>query len=205
MFTVRLEANKVILKRASYFLILTAAITFIATIITYMVNPDLKVVMERIGNSSPSQIKESTGIDKVWSYIVHNGFAVPLQMFILALVPIQYLYLVNIISTNSLLGVVFGIALQVDFNKGCELIISSIPHSIFEISAYCLLAGVLFELNQVIRTKIINMFKKDKEGDSIIKKILKVLRTYIAFVLPLIIIAALLETYVADIILNLFQ
>lgn len=49
------------------------------------------------------------------------------------------------------------------------------------------------------------MFKKDKEGDSIIKKILKVLRTYIAFVLPLIIIAALLETYVADIILNLFQ
>lgn len=117
MFTVRLEANKVILKRASYFLILTAAITFIATIITYMVNPDLKVVMERIGNSSPSQIKESTGIDKVWSYIVHNGFAVPLQMFILALVPIQYLYLVNIISTNSLLGVVLGLHYKLILTK----------------------------------------------------------------------------------------
>ncbi|MFB6468145.1 stage II sporulation protein M [Cytobacillus sp. Hz8] len=198
-------ANKVVLKRAIYFFIFAAAITLIATIVTYIINPDLKEVMEGIGDSSPSQIKETTGIDKVWSYIIHNGFVVPLQMFILALVPIQFLYLVNIISTNSLLGVVFGIALQADFKKGFQLIISSIPHSIFEIFAYCLLAAVLFELNQVVRVRIRNIFKKDKGEKSLIKKFLKIIRTYVVFVLPIIIVAALLETYIADIILHLLQ
>lgn len=205
MFALKFKANIVILKRAGYFIILTAAITFIATIITCIVNPDIKAVMEGIGNSAPSQIKESRGIDKVWSYIVHNGFAVPLQMFILAFVPIQFLYLANIISTSSLLGVFFGVALQASLDKGFELIISSIPHSVLELFAYCLLAAVLFELNQVIRTKIINLVKKDRERDSVIKKILIVTRTYLAFVLPLIILAALLETYAADMILHLLR
>lgn len=205
MFALKFKDNKVILKRAGYFIILTAAITFIATIITCIVNPDIKAVMEGIGNSAPSQIKESRGIDKVWSYIVHNGFAVPLQMFILAFVPIQFLYLANIISTSSLLGVFFGVALQASLDKGFELIISSIPHSVLELFAYCLLAAVLFELNQVIRTKMINLVKKDRERDSFIKKILKVTRTYLAFVLPLIILAALLETYAADMILHLLR
>lgn len=135
MFALKFKANIVILKRAGYFIILTAAITFIATIITCIVNPDIKAVMEGIGNSAPSQIKESRGIDKVWSYIVHNGFAVPLQMFILAFVPIQFLYLANIISTSSLLGVFFGVALQASLDKGFELIISSIPHSVLELFA----------------------------------------------------------------------
>ena len=205
MSTMTNVVNKVIFKRAINFFIFAAAITIIATIITYIINPDLKEVMEGIEDSSPDQIKESTGIDKVWSYIVNNGFAVPLQMFILALIPIQFLYVINIISTISLLGVLFGIVLQVDFKKGFELIISSIPHSIFEIFAYCLLAAVLFELNQVIRVKIRNIFKKDKEGNSLIKKFLKTIRTYVVFVLPIIIAAAFLETYIADIILHLFQ
>ena len=198
--------NKVVFKRAIHFFIFSAVITIIATLITYIINPDLKEVIKGIEDRSPDQIKESTGIDKVWSYIVNNGFAVPLQMFILALIPIPFLYLVNIISTISyLLGVLFGIVLQADFEKGFELVISSIPHTSFEIFAYCLLAAVLFELNQVIRVKIRNIFKKDKEGNSLIKKFLKTISTYVVFVLPIIIAAALLETYIADKILHLFQ
>lgn len=201
----KLESNKVMLKRSSYFFILTAIITLIATIMTYMMNPDAKEVMEGVGNSSPNQIQESTGIDKVWSYIVHNGFFVPMQMFIFAFVPIQFLYLINIISTSSLLGVAFGVALRIDWNKGMDLIISSIPHSMVEISAYCLLAAVLFELNQIVRTKMISLFKKEKGRKSLMKKFQKVIKTYVAFVLPLIMIAAILETYVADMVLNLFH
>ncbi|MED4718732.1 stage II sporulation protein M [Bacillus badius] len=200
--------NKVLIKRAINFFIYAVAVTIIATIITYIINPDLKEVMggmEGLEDSSSVQIKESTGMDKVWSYVVHNGFTVPLQMFILALIPIQFLYFVNIISTISLLGVVFGIVLQADFVKGFELIISSIPHSIFEIFAYCLLAAVLFELNQVVRIKLGNIFRKAKERNSFIKKFLKTIRTYVVFVLPIIFVAAFLETYIADTILNLFQ
>lgn len=110
-------------------------------------------------------------------------------------------YYFNYFSTWSF----FGLALQGDFEKGFKLIISSIPHSSFEIFAYCLLAAVLFELNQVVRVKIRNKFKKDKEGNSLIKKFLKTIIAYVVFVLPIIIAAAFLETYIADIILCLFQ
>jgi uncharacterized membrane protein SpoIIM required for sporulation len=201
MFTM----SKIVFKRAINFFIFAAAITIIATIITYIINPDLKEAMRGLENSLPDQTKESTGIDKVWSYVVNNGFTVPLQMFILALIPIQFLYVINIIVTVSLPGVAFGLALQVNFRKGFDIIISSIPHFIFEVFALCLLAAVLFELNQVARVKIRNLFKKDKEGIFFYKKFLETIRTYAILVLPIIIAAAFLETYIADIIFNLLQ
>lgn len=197
--------NKVILKRAINFFIFSVAITIMVAIITYMINPDLKEVMKGMEDSTSVQIKESTGIDKVWAYVVNNGFVVPLQMLVFALIPIQFLYFVNILSTTSLPGVLFGIALQVNFEQGFKLIISSIPHYSFEIFAYCLLAAVLFELNQVIREKIRNKFKKNKEGNSLIEKFVRIIIAYAVFVLPIIIAAAFLETYIADIILGLFQ
>jgi uncharacterized membrane protein SpoIIM required for sporulation len=196
---------KIVFKRAINFFIFAAAITIIATMITYIINPDLKEVMRGLENSLPDQTKESTGIDKARSFVVNNGFTVPLQMFILALIPIQFLYVINIILTASLPGVAFGLALQVNFRKGFDIIISSIPHFIFEVFALCLLAAVLFELNQVVRVKIRNLFKNDKEEISFIKKFLETIRTYAIFVLPIIIAAAFLETYIADIIFNLFQ
>ena len=197
--------GKIVFKRAINFFIFAVSLTIIATIITYVINPDLKEVMEGIEDRSSNQTKESTGIGKVWSYIANNGFAVPFQMFILSLIPIQFLYVINIIITVSLLGVLFGVVLQGNFEKGFGIIISSIPHYIFEIFAYCLLAAILFELNQVIRVKIRNIFKKDKVGISLIKKFLETIKIYAIFVLPIIIAAAFLETYIADIILNLFQ
>lgn len=197
--------NKATFKRSLIFFLFAATITIIATSMVYLINPDISEIMEGIEGSSPDHIKESKGIDKVWSYFIHNGFAVPFQMFILALIPIQFLYLLNIISTSSLLGILFGIALQVDFKKGVELIVSSLPHSTFEIFAYCLLAAVLFELNQVIRVKFKNIFKKEKEEISLINKIIETVKIHTILSLPLIILAGFLETYIADIIFGLFQ
>jgi uncharacterized membrane protein SpoIIM required for sporulation len=113
------------------------------------------------------------------------------------------MYLLNMILTNLILGVVFGIAVQVDLEVGFQLIISSIPHSVFEIFAYCILATVLFEMNQAIRVNIINIFKKDKAKVSLVKSFLKTMKAYIVFVMPLIIVAAFLETYLADTLLYL--
>jgi len=196
--------NKVVFKRAINFFILGVALTVIATIITFIINPDLKETLEGIGNRIPDQVKKLTGIEKVWTYIVNNGFIVPLQMFILALIPIQFLYVIHIILTASLLGVSFGIALQLGFKKGFVMIISSIPHYLVEVFALCLFAAILFELNKFIRIKLKIMFKKDKERVSLSKKILEVIKIYAILTLPIIIIAAFLETYITNIIFDLF-
>lgn len=196
--------NKVVFKRAINFFILGLALTVIATIITFIINPDLKETLEGLGNRIPDQVKESTGIEKAWEYIVNNGFIVPLQMFILALIPIQFLYVIHIILTASLLGVSFGIALQIGFKKGFVMIISSIPHYLVEVFALCLFAAILFELNKFIRIKLKIMFKKDKERASLSKKILEVIKIYAILTLPIIIVAAFLETYITNIIFDLF-
>lgn len=197
--------NKTIFKRAVTFFVCVAIITVLATMITYIVNPDLKGVMESLGDNSSNQLKESTGIKKVWAYVVNNGFKVPLQMVVLTLIPIQFLYLINVISTAILPGILFGVVLQVDFRKGIEIIASSIPHYFVEIFAFCLFAAVLFELNRVIRVKIRSVFKKDKDGVSLVKKTLGTIKIYMVLILPMIIVAAFLETYIADIIFSLFQ
>ena len=198
--------NKSVFKRAIAFFIFGVSLTVIATLITVSINPDPKEIMEGVENRLSSQVKESIGIDKVWAYVVNNGFMVPLQMFILALIPIQFLYVINLILTVSLPGVLFGIGLQADFTKGFEIIISSMPHYLFEIFAFCLFAAILFDLNKAIRMNIRNVFKKKKEEiPPLIKKFLETIRIYVVLTLPIMIIAAFLETYISEMILNLFQ
>ncbi|MED4531379.1 stage II sporulation protein M [Metabacillus fastidiosus] len=197
--------NKIVFKRAINFFIFAVTITIIAAIATYIINPDLKETIRGLGNRTPDQIRESVGLDKVWSYIVNNGFEVPLQMFILALIPIQFLYVINVILTVSLPGILFGIVLRADLNTGLGIIISAVPHYIFEVLAFCLFAAILFELNKAIRIKVKSIFKKEKLGISLNKKILETIKIYVVLTLPIIIVAAFLETYIADIIFDLFR
>lgn len=170
-----------------------------------MINPDINGVMGSLENKSTDQLQESTGIEKVWAFIVNNGFMVPLQMFVLTLIPVQYLYLLNIISTAFLPGILFGVILQVDTRKGLEVITSAIPHYFVEIFAFCLLAAALFELNRAVRIIIKNLFKKDKIQVSIFRKISETIKIYAVLILPLIILAAFLETYIADILFSLLE
>ena len=194
-----------VFKRSIKFLMFAVAITIVATVTTYIINPNFEEIAEGIGNNLPDQVKESVGLKKVWAFIVNNGFIVPLQMFILALIPIQFLYLLNIISTVTLPGILFGIALQASFKKGLGIIISAIPHYIFEVFAFCLFAAVLFKLNQVVRDKVRSVFKKAETGTSLIKNILGTVKIYAILILPIIILAAFMETYIADIIFSLFE
>lgn len=179
-------------------------VTIIALIITYIVNPDPQVINEGINSKASNELNEAAGLNKVWAFVAINGFRVPLQMFILALVPIQFLYFIIIVSTASLPGILFGLILQIDIKTAFELVISFLPYYTFEIFAFCLFAAILYELNQVIRIKIKNLFKKDKKEVFLLRKTLETVSIYVVLTLPLIVIAAFLETYIADFILGLF-
>ena len=197
--------NQKIIKKAVLFFILATSITILVTLITYMINPDLKSVAEMADDRLSDQLKEATGIEKVWAFIVGNGFKVPLQMFVLALIPVQFLYLVNIISTSVMAAILFGVIFRLDDRNAFEVIIATMPHYIVEVFAFCLFGAVLFELNQAIRSKISNLFKKDKDRLSLVSTVLNTMKIYGVLTLPLIILAAILETYIADMILSLIQ
>lgn len=198
------ELNK-ILKRACKFLILSVIITIAAAGITYIINPDIHGIMSNLNDWTPESIKDEAGLNKVWEYIVNNGMMVPMQMFILSLIPIQFLYLINIIVTVTLPGILFGIIFQFDLGKGMSMMVSSIPHYLFEVFAFCIFAAVLFELNKSLRLKIKTVLKKEEQMLFIGSIVITTVKTYILLVLPLIITAALLETYIADVIYKILQ
>lgn len=183
-------------KRASQFFIFGIILTILAGIVTFIIHPELK-------NGAGDSL-ESTGLTKVLDYIKNNGILVPLQMFILAFIPIPFLYMANIVVTTIALGFFIGIALHLDVYQGVGLTISSLPHTFVEIFAYCLLAALLFELNRSIRMMLGNIFRKNKKETSFIQTSTETIKVYLVFVLPFIIIAAFLETYIADAIFQLF-
>lgn len=194
-----------ILKRACKFLILSVIITIAAAGITYIINPDIHGIMSNLNDWTPESIKDEAGLNKVWEYIVNNGMMVPMQMFILSLIPIQFLYLINIIVTVTLPGILFGMIFQFDLGKGMSMMVSSIPHYLFEVFAFCIFAAVLFELNKSLRLKIKTVLKKEEQKLFIGSTVITTVKTYILLVLPLIITAALLETYIADVIYKILQ
>lgn len=193
-----------LVKIANNFFLFSVLLAAIVMLVAYIVNPDLEGITNSLESKLPKQIVESNGVEKLWSYIVNNGFKVPLQMLILSLIPIQFLYLANVILTTSIAGFLFGAMLRESLAKGIGLIVSAAPHFIFEIFALCLFAAVLFELNCIVRIKVKNIFRGNRENVSFNKKIIETTKVYVVFFLPLIIVAAVLETYVADIILKLF-
>lgn len=197
--------NQITFKRAIKFFLFLSVITMLTTLITYILGFKLDITNIIYSIESNKEISKVTGIQKVGAYIINNGFKAPLQMMLLAIIPIQFLYLLNVFIPSFIIGIAFGIVLQNDSVKGFQIIISSIPYSIVEVFAFCLLAAVLFELNQIVREKIKNIFKKNKVKVSFISKVLEAIKIYVLLVLPMMVIAAFLETYVADILFNLFQ
>lgn len=126
---------------------------------------------------------------------------VPINMFLLALIPIPYVYLLNIILSAVLGGIVFGSVLSVSFTKGLTLILSSFPHMFIELSAFSIWGASIYSLNLWIRNKL---FKR-KNTTSFIFELKNCVKHYMTLVIPLIVLAAFLETFIADIILSLFS
>jgi uncharacterized membrane protein SpoIIM required for sporulation len=191
-------------KRSIKIFIIATFFFLISFILSIIFSPSLET-FKNISNQVPSSLDNVQGLHKVWNYILNNAIQVPFQMFIFSLIPIPFLYFLNMISTSIITGIAFGFAIHFDFNKGAIMVISSIPHAIIEILAMCFVISGLYKLNQAIIRKISNLFRKTKKQNFSFKLALSnLLKIYFLISLPLYIIAAFLETYLTDFIYNLF-
>ncbi|WP_414054586.1 stage II sporulation protein M [Macrococcus equi] len=183
-------------------MMLVAILTFIISLIFYPSEELFKDITSKL----PPNSAELKGLDKVWMYVVNNGFIVPLQMFILSLIPIPFLYFLNVISTTIITGIIFGFAIHLLPDFGWILVLSSTPHAMIEILAFCFVASGLWTLNQSIVRKVSNFFRKEKRyGLSISEAMHNLIRVYVFIALPLFIIAAFAETYLTDFIEHLLK
>ena len=181
-------------KPIKYLGILTVVIV-ISAVITYIINPNLSDTLNSVSSNIPKSVSQKSGLQLVVAYIFNNGFKVPIGMLILSIIPIRFLYWIQPLFTVILPGILFGIVFRYSLAKGFVILISSLPHMLFEVFAFCVWMVALDQFNKWIRYKI---SKKKSTDTNLLKELKLLLSPYIKYVLPLIVIAAFTETYVAD-------
>ncbi|AUW63034.1 MULTISPECIES: stage II sporulation protein M [Staphylococcus] len=191
-------------KRTIKIFIIAIIIFLIAFILSIIFSPSLET-FKNTSNGISSKLSEAQGLNKVWQYILNNAIKVPFQMLVFSLIPIPFLYFLNLISTNIITGIVFAFAVHLNFNKGSLMVISSLPHSIIETIAMCFIISGLYKLNQSILRKVGNLFRKNKKKEISFKiAISNLFKVYLFIALPLYILAAFLETYITSFIYDIF-
>lgn len=181
-------------KPIKYLRILTVVIV-ISAVITYIINPKLSDTLNSVSSNVPKSLSQKSGSQLVVAYIFNNGFKVPIGMLILSIIPIRFLYWIQPLFTVSLSGILFGIVFRYSLAKGFVILISSLPHMLFEVFAFCIWMMALDQFNKWIRYKISN---KKSADTNLLEELKLLLSSYIKYVLPLFVIAAFTETYVAD-------
>ena len=170
-------------------------VIIISAVITYIIDPNLSDTLNSVSSNVPKSVSQKSGLQLVVAYIFNNGFKVPIGMLILSIIPIRFLYWIQPLFTVILPGILFGIVFRYSLAKGFVILISSLPHMLFEVFAFCVWMVALDQFNKWIRYKI---SKKKSADTNLLKELKLLLSPYIKYVLPLIVIAAFTETYVAD-------
>lgn len=83
--------NSEYIKRAIKIFFIMTILLILTIILAFFLFPTEEVV-KKLGNKVPKRVSETDGLIKVWGFIQTNAFYVPLQMLILALIPIPFLY-----------------------------------------------------------------------------------------------------------------
>ncbi len=181
-------------KPIKYLGILTVVIV-ISAVITYIINPNLSDTLNSVSSNVPKSVSQKSGLQLVVAYIFNNGFKVPIGMLILSIIPIRFLYWIHPLFTVILPGISFGIVFRYSLAKGFVILISSLPHMLFEVFAFCVWMVALDQFNKWIRYKI---SRKKQTNTKLFYEFKLILISYVKYVIPLIVIAAFTETYVAD-------
>ncbi|CAG4707246.1 stage II sporulation protein M [Enterococcus faecalis] len=181
-------------KPIKYLGILTVVIV-ISAVITYIIDPNLSDTLNSVSSNVPESVSQKSGLQLVVAYIFNNGFKVPIGMLILSIIPIRFLYWIQPLFTVILPGILFGIVFRYSLAKGFVILISSLPHMLFEVFAFCVWMVALDQFNKWIRYKI---SRKKQTNTKLFYEFKLILISYVKYVIPLIVIAAFTETYVAD-------
>ncbi|TDM04609.1 stage II sporulation protein M [Macrococcus carouselicus] len=187
------------------FVLYALTVLILATTITYLINPDLKSVLDGVSARRSERLEDVTGLVKVREYVINNGFVVPLQMLLFACIPVPFLYIIQITATAALPGVLFGLILRYDSHEAFAIIASSLPHAVLELSGLCLFASLLYRLNTSICQFCWQKLLKRQPEYCFKEELMNLFKNYFLLVLPLIITAAFTEEYVSDSIYRLLH
>lgn len=152
-----------------------------------------------IDGSQDDEEVEETGLSKTIGYILHNGQS-DLIIIGLGIIPFVFVSGWYAVFTSVMSGVSVAVtATALGMNPAAVLLVGMLPHGIFEFPAICLSTTTGLYLCSVITRKILR-----KDTDTFRVAIINMIRTFLCLILPLTIVAAIVEGNITGMIMSLF-
>lgn len=137
-----------------------------------------------------------------------NNIQVPVQIMLLAMIPIPFFYTIVLIFNGILNGIIFYIynVVHLATGKGDSLfwmiVKGYLPHSIIEFLAFIIATALAYRISQWIFRKIgQKLFGKSSPVYTVKELIVYSLLTFTGVILPLTLIAAVIEGFITPLFL----
>jgi stage II sporulation protein M len=146
--------------------------------------------------------------DRAFAGIFSNNVNACLRMFVLSLIPILFLPWLSVVSNGALIGFVLYVVVYLRLNFVKIVLLGLLPHGIIECAAIILTACMATNLQKLWIKKIKNMFRRKKNRqptDSLTHCLIKTAEQFLLVVLPLVLVAAMIEAYISGYLLNRFM
>lgn len=190
-------------------LLSTWAVLFIVAALVYAilawVQPDIATI-QRALKRAVSGIKSDSNWQMFLRIAWHNERAV-LIVFVLSLIPVPLLYWLNLVGTAASIGLVLYVNAG-QTRVGMLILAGLVPHGIFEISCFAFALALASQLNYYIRSRTRNWRKRRYDWIGRLPWwpfIRPLLRWYLMIVVPGLLLAAAIESYVTPWLLTLVR
>lgn len=189
----------------SIMLIFTIIISYV---ICLRIGFDPKGLLEDLGIGSVTK-QEDPGAFELFIAFFTNNIQVPLQILLLSLIPIPFIYTLVLLVNGIMIGGVFYIyqAVQLTHGEGDALYLiilkDFLPHAIFELLGFIIATAIAYRVNQWIIRNIINLFRQQTKLPiyyTLRQLLYYSVLTFVLIILPLILLAAIIESYITPII-----
>lgn len=179
-------------------------------VITYFICTSIGFDPEKLfsdSNVNTLSDKELTSFEHTKGLFMNN-IIVPLQILVLAIITVPFLHLIVLLKNGAMIGIIFYIynAIHLSTGNGDSLFFMIVkgflPHAVLELFAFVIATALALKINKWIVRKILHLFGKRYEGMYSFKQLLAY-SSFVFFVMivPMILIAAIIEGYITPLLL----
>ncbi|MBN2245620.1 MAG: stage II sporulation protein M [Candidatus Aminicenantes bacterium] len=175
-------------------------VTAVLAYIYFLYHPEqAQSVFAKLAEILRRKIPLQSGFKQAIAIFINNSMGSFLALF-LGLVPFLFLPILSIISNGTAMGIVSAVSAAQGLNPS-KIFISIAPHGLLELPALFYAAGLGIYISREI---IKHLLFQEYVREPFIPLIRKIIITFLAVILPLLLIAALIESFITPALIKIF-
>lgn len=187
-----------LLKTLTYVTISFILLVLLTTIMFYYNQDTAKEIIMSFLEANADMINESG--DVLMTSLIINNVTASMISIIIGFVPFLFVPIFSLVINSVMIGATLGFTTIASSTSVFKILMLGImPHGIFELPALFISMSMGVYLCNKISRKILG-----KEKESIIEVIKNIVKTFIIIVIPLLILAGIVEAYITPILISNF-